>query len=139
MPSGTMTVISPMRLNARMWLSWVRLRPGAGRARTFPHRDRPLDDATYEKVREGGRIVSQAVVIAVGVREIGEKCILGVAAGASETEAFWLQFCRSLLTWGLQGVQQTVLDPAVGTSRVLIPLLKSGPDVEGFDTSPKPS
>src|ERR1035437_4378009 len=54
-------------------------------------RDRPLDDAaypyvwfdaTYEKVRQGGRIVSQAVVVAIGVRESGEKCVLGVAMGA---------------------------------------------------------
>jgi transposase-like protein len=69
-------------------------------------RDRPLDDAsypyvwfeaTYEKVRQGGRIVSQAVVVAIGVRETGEKCVLGVAVGASETEAFGLEFCRSLV------------------------------------------
>ena len=69
-------------------------------------RDRPLDDAvypyvwfdaTYEKVRQGGRIVSQAVVVAIGVRETGEKCVLGVAVGASETEAFWVEFCRQLV------------------------------------------
>jgi transposase-like protein len=60
-------------------------------------RERPLDDAqypyvwfdaTYEKVRQGGRIVSQAVVVAMAIRESGEKCVLGVAVGASETEAF---------------------------------------------------
>lgn len=91
-------------------------------------RDRPLDDAThpylwfdatYEKVREGGRIVSQAVVIAVGVRETGEKCILGVAVGASETEAFWLQFCRSLLARGLQGVQLVISDAHQGLKNAL--------------------
>jgi len=60
-------------------------------------RDWPLDhaaypyvwfDATYEKVRQGGLIVSHAVVAAIGVRETGEKCALGVAVGASEIEAF---------------------------------------------------
>jgi putative transposase len=61
-------------------------------------RERPLDepypyvwfDATYEKVRQGARIVSQAAVVAVGVRDTGEKSVLGLAVGASETEAFWL-------------------------------------------------
>ena len=91
-------------------------------------RDRPLDDATYpyvwfdatyEKVRVGGRIVSQAVVIAVGVRETGEKCILGVAVGSSETEAFWLEFCRSLLARGLQGVQLVISDAHQGLKNAL--------------------
>ena len=49
-------------------------------------RDRPLDepypyvwfDATYEKVRQGGRIVSQAAVVAAGVRDTGEKSVLGL-------------------------------------------------------------
>ncbi|MGB9482706.1 MAG: transposase, partial [Candidatus Dormiibacterota bacterium] len=39
-------------------------------------------DATYEKVRAAGRTVSQTVVVAIGVRESGEKCVLGVAVGA---------------------------------------------------------
>jgi transposase-like protein len=82
-------------------------------------RDRPLDDAaypyvwfdaTYEKVRQGGRIVSQAVVVAMGVRETGEKCVLGMAVGASETEAFWLEFCRELVGRGLRGVQLVISD-----------------------------
>jgi transposase-like protein len=33
--------------------------------------------------------VSKALVIAVGVRETGEREILGVALGASEEQAFW--------------------------------------------------
>jgi putative transposase len=80
-------------------------------------RERPLDDAaypyvwfdaTYEKVRQEGRIVSQAVVVAMGMRETGEKCVLGVAVGASETEAFWLEFCRSLVARRLRGVQLVI-------------------------------
>ncbi len=91
-------------------------------------RERPLDDgayayiwfdATYQKVREGGRIVSQAVVHAVGVRDTGEKSILGVAVGASETEAFWLDFCRRLVARGLRGVQLVISDAHEGLRSAL--------------------
>ena len=91
-------------------------------------RERPLDDAafpyiwfdaTYEKVRQGGRIVSQAVVFAIGVRETGEKSILGVKIGASETEAFWLEFCRSLLARGLRGVKLVISDAHEGLRNAL--------------------
>jgi putative transposase len=71
-------------------------------------------DATYEKVREGGRIVSLATVIAIGVRASGEKCVLGVAVGTSETESFWLEFCRSLLARGLRGVRLVISDAHQG-------------------------
>ena len=46
-------------------------------------------DATYCKVRLGGRVVSQAVVIATGVSADGRREVLGVAVGDSETQAFW--------------------------------------------------
>jgi transposase-like protein len=91
-------------------------------------RDRPLDDAqypyvwfdaTYEKVRQGGRIVSQAVVVAMAIRESGEKCVLGVAVGASETEAFWLEFCRSLVARGLSGVLLVISDAHEGLRSAL--------------------
>jgi len=62
-------------------------------------------DALYLKVRQNHRIVSQAVVIAIGVKETGEREILGFDIGASEEEAFWLAFLRSLVGRGLQGVQ----------------------------------
>jgi transposase-like protein len=62
-------------------------------------------DALYLKVRQNHRIVSQAVVIAIGVKETGERKILGFDIGASEEEAFWLAFLRSLVGRGLQGVQ----------------------------------
>jgi transposase-like protein len=91
-------------------------------------RDRPLDDAaypyvwfdaTYEKVRQGGRIVSQAVVVAIGVRETGEKEVLGVAVGASETEAFWVEFCRQLVARGLHGVLLVISDAHEGLRAAL--------------------
>ncbi len=52
---------------------------------------------------ENGRVVSQAVVIAVGVRASGEREVLGVDVGPSEDGAFWLQFLRSLVARGLAG------------------------------------
>ena len=90
-------------------------------------RDRPLDelypyvwfDATYEKVRQSARIVSQAAVVAVGVRDTGEKSVLGLAIGASETEAFWLEFCRSLARRGLSGVQLVISDAHEGLRSAL--------------------
>ena len=45
-------------------------------------------DATYVKAREGGRIVSTATIIAVGVNTDGRREVLGVATGASEAEVF---------------------------------------------------
>jgi putative transposase len=91
-------------------------------------RDRPLDDAAYpyvwfdathHKVRQAGRIVSQATVIAVGVRETGEKSVLGLMSGAAETEAFWLEFCRSLLRRGLRGVRLVISDAHEGLRSAL--------------------
>ena len=91
-------------------------------------RDRPLDDAAYpyvwfdathHKVRQAGRIVSQATVIAVGVRETGEKSVLGLMSGAAETEAFWLEFCRSLVRRGLRGIQLVISDAHEGLRSAL--------------------
>jgi transposase-like protein len=53
-------------------------------------------DATYVKVRQPGRIVSVAVIIAVGVNTDGVR-ELGVAAGPSEAEPFWTEFLRRLI------------------------------------------
>jgi putative transposase len=65
-------------------------------------------DATFVKVRVDGRVVSQAVVIAIGVRESGEREVLGLDVGPSEDGAFWLQFLRSLNARGLGGVQLVI-------------------------------
>jgi putative transposase len=85
-------------------------------------RRRPLEgaypylwlDALYLKVRQNHRIVSQAVVIAVGVRDTGEREVLGFAVGSSEEEAFWRDFLRGLLARGLGGVQLVVSDAHEG-------------------------
>ncbi len=90
-------------------------------------RDRPLNDAypyvwldaLYLKVRQNGRIVSLAVVIAIGVRTSGERDILGFDVGASEDEAFWLQFLRRLKERGLHGVRLVTSDAHNGLKKAL--------------------
>lgn len=75
-------------------------------------RNRPLTqrypylwlDATYLKVRDGGRVVSNAVVVAYAVNDEGYREVIGVSVGASETESFWTEFLRSLVARGLSGV-----------------------------------
>jgi putative transposase len=57
-------------------------------------------DATFVKVRDEGRVVSMAVVVAIGVRASGEREVLGLDVGPSEDGAFWLQFLRSLVARG---------------------------------------
>ena len=71
-------------------------------------------DATYVKVREGGRIVSVAVIIAVGVNADGRREVLGMAIGPSEAEPFWTAFLRSLTARGLRGVKLVVSDAHEG-------------------------
>lgn len=80
---------------------------------------RPLDhigfpyvflDATYCKARVGGRVVSEAVVIATGVSADGRREVLGSAVGDSETQSFWAEFLRSLRDRGLAGVQLVISD-----------------------------
>lgn len=71
-------------------------------------------DALYLKVRVNGRVVSQALVIAVGVRKSGERDILGMELGAGENGDFWLDFLRSLVRRGLSGVQLVISDAHEG-------------------------
>ena len=71
-------------------------------------------DATYLKVREGGRIVSTAAIIAVGVNTDGRREVLGVATGPSEAEPFWKSFLRSLADRGLRGVKLVIADDHKG-------------------------
>jgi putative transposase len=71
-------------------------------------------DATYVKVREGGRIVSRAVIIAVAVNDDGKREVLGVATGPSEAETFWTDFLRSLADRGLRGVKLVIADDHKG-------------------------
>jgi putative transposase len=94
-------------------------------------RQRPLEgdypylwlDAKVEKVRDGGRVVGKAVVIAYGVHETGRREILGVDVGAAETEAFWSEFLRSLVARGLAGVQLVVSDAHEGLKQAIAKVL----------------
>src|ERR671935_1652394 len=67
-------------------------------------------DATYVKVRQQGRIVSVAVIIAVGVNSDGRREVLGMAIGPSEAEVFWTEFLRKLARRGLRGVKLVISD-----------------------------
>lgn len=71
-------------------------------------------DATYIKAREGGRIVAQAAIVAVGVNQDGRREVLGVATGPSEAETFWTGFLRSLADRGLRGVKLVIADDHKG-------------------------
>jgi transposase-like protein len=93
--------------------------------------DRPIEgdwpyvwiDATYLKVRQNGRIVSVAVIIAVGVNSDGRREVLGMDIGVSEAATFWIEFLRKLTRRGLRGVKLVISDAHEGikaaVSRVL--------------------
>jgi transposase-like protein len=90
--------------------------------------DRPLDgewpylwlDATYLKVREGGRIVSVAAIIAVAVNTDGRREIVGLHIGPSEAKPFWASFLRSLVKRGLSGTRLVISGTArLGPRRVV--------------------
>ena len=80
--------------------------------------DRPIEgewpyiwiDATYLKVRRGGRIVSVAAIIAVGVNADGRREVLGLEIGTSEAEPIWTEFLRKLTRRGLRGVKLVISD-----------------------------
>ena len=86
-------------------------------------RGRPLDagpytyvwaDALTMKVREGGRIVNIACLLAVGVNGEGNREILGLDVATTEDGAGWLAFFRSLVARGLRGVQLVISDDHQG-------------------------
>ena len=76
-------------------------------------------DATFHKVRESGRVVSVATVVAVGVTEAGERTILGAATGPSEDHQFWLSFLRQLVKRGLKGVRLVISDAHEGLRQAI--------------------
>ena len=80
-------------------------------------------DATYLKAREGGRVVSKAVVVAVGVNAEGRRETLGLAVGPAETQAFWSEFLRGLMGRGLGGVKLVVSDAHEGLKQAAAKVL----------------
>ena len=71
-------------------------------------------DATYLKVREGGRIVSVAAIVAVAVNTDGRREIVGLHIGPSEAETFWSAFLKSLARRGLKGTKLVISDAHEG-------------------------
>ena len=83
-------------------------------------------DATYVKVRQIGRIVSVAVIIAVGVNTDGRREVLGMSIGASEAETFWTDFLRQLARRGLRGVKLVISDAHEGIKAAVSPPAPAG-------------
>lgn len=94
-------------------------------------RNRPLDaeypylwlDAKAIKVRQDGRVVNMAAVVAVGVKASGEREVLGFDVGAAETYEFWQAFLRSLVARGLRGVRLAISDAHEGLKRAIAEVL----------------
>jgi len=93
-------------------------------------RERPLDETPYlfldaryapkevplgdERVREAGRLVDCAVLVAVGITRDGHRRVLGVSVALSEAEVHWRAFLDSLIRRGLKGVRLIVSDDHAG-------------------------
>jgi len=96
------------------------------------------------KVRQNGRIVSVAVIVAVGVNSDRRRAVLGMDIGPSEAETFWTGFPRKLARRGLRGVKLVISDaheginawPISGPSR--LPELRSCRRLHGPQHVPKP-
>ena len=94
--------------------------------------DRPIEgdwpylwiDATYVKVRQNGRIVSVAVIVAVGVNTDGRREVLGMDIGPSEAETFWTEFLRKLRRRGLRGVKLVISDAHEGIKAAVSKVLQ---------------
>jgi putative transposase len=82
-------------------------------------------DATYLKVRRSGRIVSVAVIIAVGVNSDGRREVLGMEVGTSEAEPIWTEFLRKLTRRGLAGVKLVVSDAHEGIKAAVAKVLNA--------------
>ena len=82
-------------------------------------------DATYVKVRQNGRIVSVAVIVAVGVNGDGRREILGLDIGPSEAETFWTAFLRKLARRGLRGVKLVISDAHEGIKAAVTKVLNA--------------
>jgi putative transposase len=90
-------------------------------------RERPLEgaypylwlDAKHVKVRCGGHVRSKALVIAYAVHDSGVREVIGLDLGEVESEAFWVEFLRSLRARGLAGVRLAISDQHEGLKRAI--------------------
>ena len=94
-------------------------------------RNRPLEgahpylwlDAKVVKVRGRGHVYPKALVIAYSVHETGIREVIGLDIGETETEAFWVEFLRSLRERGLSGVRLCVSDEHTGLKSAIARVL----------------
>jgi transposase-like protein len=94
-------------------------------------RERPLEgaypylwlDAKHVKVRSGGHVRSKALVIAYAVHDSGVREVIGLDLGEVESEAFWVEFLRSLRARGLQGVRLAISDHHEGLRNAIARIL----------------
>jgi putative transposase len=90
--------------------------------RVAAFRERPLEgaypylwlDAKWLKVRDHGRVVTKALVVAYAVHETGTREVIGLDVGEVESGSFWVQFIRGLKRRGLSGVQLAITDDHEG-------------------------
>ncbi len=95
-------------------------------------RNRPLDsehytylwvDALYHRVREGGRIVNAATLIAVAVNADGHREVVGLDVVTGEDGASWTSFLRGLVARGLKGVRLVISDSHEGLKQAIAGVL----------------
>ncbi len=84
--------------------------------KTYPYL---MIDARYEKVRRGGEVISQGVLLAVGVSTESYREVLGVWVADSESEASWGEVFSDLSRRGLRGVQYLASDDHQGMLRAI--------------------
>ena len=94
-------------------------------------RSRPLQgaypylwlDAKHLKVRDRGRVVSKALVVAYAVHDSGRREVIGLDLGEVESEAFWTEFLRGLRGRGLQGLRLVISDHHEGLKSAIARVL----------------
>ncbi len=120
--------------NRNRWpASYWNCRPASSESaeKVKPFLGRPIEgdwpyvwlDATYVKVRQAGRIVSIAVVVAIGVNSDGRREVLGLDICPSEAETFWSEFLRKLARRGLRGVKLVISDAHEGLKKAVVKVL----------------
>jgi putative transposase len=80
-------------------------------------------DARYERVRDGGVISSQAVLVAIGVDWEGRRQVLGVEVANRESHSSWREFLAGLRARGLHGVEYVVSDDHAGLKAAIREIL----------------
>ena len=94
-------------------------------------RERPLEgaypylwlDAKHVKVRDHGRVVSKALVVAYAVHETGVREVIGLDVGEVESGSFWVEFLRGLKRRGLAGVRLAITDQHEGLKQAVARVL----------------